>query len=219
MRNEPDSLDVRSLSALLIVILSRDRTWYGRTNVRPALRSNLFFYSHLRSAWSRSLVYGTGRSNSPRGLSIHLRERASERWRSPSTGFSSKMRPCIKSREPRRGGRRAAATDPEAAATGWSAERPRPPPLVRRTIRLRTLYTNRSTSCFTTAREIGPCGVCDAIASAGSSRLIVPRFFQNIVDERKGRFSQPLISERSVAKVHVIYRDSSLVESLNKLYF
>jgi len=118
----------------------RDRTWH---NVRPALRSNLFFYSHLRSARSRSLVYGTGRSNSPRGLSIHLRERASERTLAIPVDrfFVEDARPRIKSRESRRGGRRAAATDPEAAATGRSVERS--PPLVRRTIRLRTLRIGR----------------------------------------------------------------------------
>lgn len=163
MRNEPGSLDRHVLSPR-DTLSRRDRTCNGRTMFAPLY--DLISSSTLTFDRRDRVCSFTGPGEERFApWSFDTPSRASERALLISVDrfFLVDSRPRIKSRESRRGGRRAAATDPEAAATG-------------RTVEQAAVYdtpayaTNRSTSCFTTAREIGPRGVCDAIAPATRGR-------------------------------------------------
>jgi hypothetical protein len=154
----------------------------SRNKIEPSpfglpLRSNLFFYSHLQLVRDRVCSFtGSKEAIHPvvfRYTFAGANERASERTLVIPVDrfFVEDAQPRIKLREPRReesrGGCHRSRSSCNRAERRWS------PPLVRRTPL--AYATNRSTSCFTTAREIKLRGVCNAVAPAASHQRVFPK--------------------------------------------
>lgn len=168
--SSPDSLDARSLSAPLIVILSRGAI--GRTAFAPLYdlisSSTLTFDRRDRV---RSFTGSGEEQFAPWSFDTpsQASERASELVISVDRFFvedaaAYKIARAEKRRQAggcHRSRSSCNRTEPYNAVAAASSRSPYDTP---------AYATNRSTWCFTTAREIGPRGVCDAVAPAAIAR-------------------------------------------------